>query len=184
MTGHMYLSWKPKYDENEGLSNKYISVFLGYHILISLLIIALPGVPYGKCIIAGFQFIYIIILIVMKPYFLTVQNVLLIICEIIGLLFSVLLIVSEFIFISNSTLHKIMIAYESLLALVGIIATVRMYLHFKDNDKAFKLMHQEEDRMKGKDSFSKAEFQKQQVMLANKKLKPTITQKKRIEETE
>lgn len=184
MTGLMYLSWKPKYDENEGLSNKYISIFLGYHILISLLIIAMPGVPYGKCIIAGFQFIYIIILICIKPYFLTVQNVLLIICEIIGLLFSVWLIVSEFIFISNSTLHKIMIAYESLLALVGIIATVRMYLHFKDNDRAFKLKHQEEDRMKAKDSFSKTEFQKQQVMLANQKLKPTLTQKKKIEETE
>lgn len=179
----MYLSWKPKYDENEGLSHKYISFFLGYHMLISLLIIALPGLPYGKCIIAAFQFIYILILIVIKPYFLNVQNVLLIICEIIGFMFNIWLIVSDFVYISNATLHKIMVAYESLLAVVGVIAIVRIYLHFKDNDKAFKLMHQEEDRMKGKDSFSKTEFQKQQVFMGNQKAKPTLSQKKRIEET-
>ncbi len=151
--------------------------------MISLLIIALPGVPYGKCIIAGFQFIYIIILIVIKPYFLNVQNVLLIICEIIGLFFNIWLIVSEFVSMNNATLHYIMIGYECLLAAVGIIATVRMYLHFKDNDKAFKLMHQEEDKIKAKDSFSKTEFQKQQQLLANQKAKPTLTQKKRLEET-
>ncbi len=46
----------------------------------SLLIIGLPGVPYGKFIIAAFQLIYIIVLIVIKPYFLNVQNILLITC--------------------------------------------------------------------------------------------------------
>ena len=43
---------------------------------------------------------------------------------------------------NNAILHYIMMGYEGLLAVVGIIAMVRMYLHFKDNDKAFKLMHQ------------------------------------------
>jgi hypothetical protein len=85
---------------------------------------------------------------------------------------------------SNEILHYIMMGYEGLLVVVGIIAMVRMYLHFKDNDKAFKLMHQEEDRLKAKDSFSKTEFKKQQDQLASQKVKPTLSQKKKIEEIE
>jgi hypothetical protein len=37
-----------------------------------------------------------------------------------------------------------------------------MLLHFKGNERAFKLMKEEEDRLKGKDGFSKTEFKKQQ----------------------
>lgn len=150
--------------------------------MINIAIIGTPDFPYGKCFIAGFQLIYVILLIAMRPYFLTVQNVLLIICQIIGLMFSIWLVLSDFILMSNAILHYIMLVYEGMLAVVGIIAIVRMYLHFKDNDKAFKLMHQEEDRLKGKDSFSKTEFKKQQDLFVNQKAKPLLSQKKKIEE--
>ena len=33
----IYSSWKPKFDEDEGLNFKYVSVFLIYHVLMSLL---------------------------------------------------------------------------------------------------------------------------------------------------
>lgn len=121
-----------------------------------LLLIALPEIFFGKIIIAACQLIYLIALIVIRPYFLGVQNLLLIISQFAGLGFTTWLILSDFIAMNNNMLmHQAMLGYEGLLLLVGIMAIVRLVLHFKDNEKAFKLMHQEEDRLKGKDSFSK-----------------------------
>jgi len=123
--------------------------------LISVLLVALPQVSFGKLVIAVIQLAYAILLIVVKPYFLQVQNVLLIISQFIGLGFTFWTIVSDYVYLNDKIQNFIMMGYEGLLILVGILAIVRLVLHFKENEKAFKMMHQEEDRLKGKDLFSK-----------------------------
>ena len=139
----IYCSWKPKFDEDEGLNFKYVSVFLIYHVLMSLLMAGLPQASFGKFIIAACQLIYIVFLIYAKPYFLKVQNVLLIISQFAGFGFTVWIIISDFVSMDNLLLHQVMLGYEGLLSVVGVMAIIRLFKHFKDNEKAFKLMHQE-----------------------------------------
>jgi hypothetical protein len=120
-----------------------------------MLIIGLYGITYGLYVVAGVQLIYLVILIVQWPYFVSVQNILLLISQIICVLFTALLVVTKFIALSNAIMNYIMIGYEALLIGVGLISIARMYMHYKGNEKAFKLLHEEEDRLKGKDGFSK-----------------------------
>lgn len=137
----MYLSWLPKYDEDEGLRHKYVTVFLVYHILVILMIIGLYTRSYGLEIIAGAQAAYIVLLIVMKPYFLKPQNVLLIICLVVGLIFIAILILLQYLTIQDKYMSYVVIGYLGLLVLVSVLAFVRFYLHSKNNDKAWKLYH-------------------------------------------
>jgi hypothetical protein len=75
------------------------------------------------------------------------------------------------------------IGIEGLLIATNIISLVRMFIHGKFNEKAFKKLHEEEDRIKGKDTFTKNEFKKHQEELKEKtETKPTLTQRKRIAE--
>lgn len=126
------------------------------------LTIGLDDVPYGTVIISAVQIGYTVLIIIYRPYLVKAQNVLLIITLVVGNLFSVLLAILQFISISNQTLNYVMIGYEVVLVGVSVIAVLRMLLHFKGNERAFKLMKEEEDRLKGKDGFSKTEFKKQQ----------------------
>jgi len=45
---------------------------------------------------------------------------------------------------------------------VNIIAFVRLYIHREYNYKAFKVLHDEEDKQKGKDVFTKNSFKQKQ----------------------
>jgi len=96
LTAQLYLHWKPKYDEEEGLTYKYVTVFLTYHMLMILIIIGAYSVSYGLEIVGGLQLIYIVMMLINRPYFLKSQNVLLIICLFIGLLFTMILIIDQY----------------------------------------------------------------------------------------
>ena len=62
---------------------------------------------------------------------------------------------------------------------VGILAIVRMCLHYSGNERAFKLLHGAEDRLKGRDTFSKNEFKKhQEELLANQDKRPNFREKR------
>lgn len=147
--------------------------------LLAILAIGVDGFSYGLETVAGIQTLYVIILLVMRPYFVSVQNVLLIICQFIGLGFTVFLVMLNYIELSDNNVSYAVVAFEGLLSAVGLIGLLRLYLHSKLNEKAFKLMHQEEDKLKGKDTFTKKEFKKQQdLLIANQNKIPTFTQKK------
>jgi len=45
---------------------------------------------------------------------------------------------------------------------VGVLGLIRLIVHSKYNEKAFKMLHDEEDRLKGKDTFTRFEFKKHQ----------------------
>ena len=126
------------------------------------MIVGLYNRSYALEFIAGAQAVYIVILIVVRRYFLKPQNVLLIICQFIGIIFTALLIANQYLTISDKYMSYAVIAYEGLLILAAIFAFVRFYLHSKNNEKAWKVYHEEEDRLKGKDTFTKNEFKKQQ----------------------
>ena len=155
ITAQIYLSWLPKYDEDEGLKHKYVAIFLIYDIFLIMMIIGLYTQKYSLEVIAGIQLVFIVYLIVARAYFVKSQNVLLIICQVIGLLFTSFLAARNHISLSDKITSYIVIGFEGLLILVSLLGIVRLYLHAKGNEKAWKLFHEEEDRLKGKDTFSK-----------------------------
>jgi len=44
LTAQMYLNWQGKYDEDEGVTNKYVTIFLGYHLAMAMLVIGIYGI--------------------------------------------------------------------------------------------------------------------------------------------
>jgi hypothetical protein len=175
----MYVSWQAKYDEDEGYAHKYVTVFLAYHMVIVTLIIGMYGVDYALEAVGGVQLAYIVLMIGMRPYYMKSQNVLLVICQIIGLLFTGVLIMTQYISISDLYMCYAVLASEGLLLIGGLLALVRMYIHSKHNERAFKLLHDEEDRLKGKDTFTRNEFKKHQEELqASHIRKPTLREKR------
>jgi hypothetical protein len=83
----MFLSWKLKYDEEEGILHKYIAVFIFFQMLLATITIGLQGLSYGHEIVAGVQLVYLVVLIVMRPYYLPSQNVMLVACQFVSLAF-------------------------------------------------------------------------------------------------
>jgi hypothetical protein len=179
LTSQMYLGWQGKYDEDEGTINKYVTAFLAYHMLIAVLIVGMYGVSYALEVVGGVQFAYVGLLLIVRPYYLKTQNVLLIVCQTIGLAFTTFLILIQYVSLSDTYISYAVLAFEGLLLLVGILSIVRMCHHSSNNDRAFKLLHDEEDRLKGKDMFSKNEFKKhQEELLANHDKRPNFREKK------
>jgi hypothetical protein len=133
LNAQQFLSWKRGYDEEEGLLNKYVSVFLGYQMLLPIFLIGLYGISHSLEVVGGLQLIYTLYLVIARPYFLKVQNVLLILCQIGGLAFTGLLISDQYLYISEQNMTYTVIVVEGLLAGVSIIAFVRLYLHSKHN---------------------------------------------------
>ena len=140
ITAEMFMNWKAKYDEDEGLLYRYVTIFLGYHLLLVFLTIGLGDAPYGTVVMCAVQVGYTVLIIVYRPYLVKAQNVLLVITLVVGNLFSVLLALLPFISIANQILDYVLIGYEVLLVGVSVIAVLRMLLHFKGNERAFKLM--------------------------------------------
>lgn len=143
LSSQIYTNWRQKYDEDEGLIFKYVSLFLVYHLMMVFLIIGLHGSSFGLELIAAVQLLYVIVLIIVRPYYLTVQNVLLIICEVLGFGFSAFLVAVKYVSLVEEVVGYVVVTFEGLLCLVAVLALIRMYLHSKFNEKAFKLMHEE-----------------------------------------
>lgn len=87
------------------------------------------------------QAVYVVVLIVLRPYFMSFQNVLLVICQFVSLSFTCFLAILDHVSLSDTITTYAVLAFEGLLALVGVIALVRLYLHVKKNEKAFKKFH-------------------------------------------
>ena len=135
-----------------------MTIFLTYHVLVILMIVGLYGQEKALEIMAGIQGLYLLILIILRPYFVTSQNVMLIVSQFAGLVFTVLLIVAEHVDVSDQVMNYVVIGYQGLLILVSCLAFVRLYLHYKHNDRVWKVYHEEQDKSKGKDVFNKGEF--------------------------
>jgi len=101
LTAQMYFSWQVKYDEDEGFCHKYVTVFLAYHVLITVLMIGMYTISYALEAVAGIQLIYVVLLFITRPYYLKSQNIMLIICQIFGLLFTILLVLIQYMSISD-----------------------------------------------------------------------------------
>jgi cysteine-rich repeat protein len=183
LNAQMLLSWRPKYDEEEGHQFRYVSVFLTYQMLLGVLFIGLYSISYALEAIAGVQALFLLYLLLARPYFLLSQNVLLILGQLVGLFFTGMLVLSQFIKLSDQTMGYLVVGELVLLAVAGVTGMVRLYIHGKFNARAFKLLHQEEDRLKGKDTFSKKEFKKRQEELkVNQQAIPTLTQTRHLRE--
>lgn len=183
LTGQMFLAWKEKYDEEEGIVNKYLAILIFFQMGLATCIVGLEGLQYALEVLTAVQAIYVVLLIVVKPYLLTAQNVLLVICQCVSLAFCCFLTLINYISLEDSITTYAVLAFEGLLTAVGVIALVRLFYHSKFNEKEFKRLRMEEDKLKGKDVFSKKEYQKQQEMLvANQNNVPTFTQKKQFRE--
>jgi hypothetical protein len=179
----MFLSWKSGYDEEVGVIRRYVAVFVGYQMLLPILILGLYGVNQGLEVLGSFQLLYFFYLLVARPYYLGVQNVLLVVNQLVGLLFTCLLIVEQYVSLSEQSISYAVLAVEGLLVGVGLLAFMRLYLHFKGNAKAFRKLHKEEERKQGKGSFSKKEFQNQQEELRQQReAVPTFGMRRRLQE--
>lgn len=65
--------------------------------LLALLVIGVDSFSYGLEVMAAIQAIYVVILVVMRPYYVSVQNVLLIICQFICLGFTTFLAILKYV---------------------------------------------------------------------------------------
>lgn len=75
------------------------------------LIIGMYSINYALEVVGGIQLLYIVLMFIIRPYFLTSQNVLLIICQIIGLLFTAMLIVCQYVSISDKYMSYAVLGY-------------------------------------------------------------------------
>jgi len=127
----MYANWRSSnhYDEVEGFYYRYVSYFLAYYLTIGLLMIGGSTFIYGKEIIAAVVLIYTIFLIKYCPYYLNFHNVFLIINQIAVLIFVGFLILLNYISFSDAMANYVVIGYEGLLILVGVLALIRIYIH-------------------------------------------------------
>ena len=75
------------------------------------LIIGMYSINYALEVVGGIQLIYIVLMFIIRPYFLVSQNVLLIICQIIGLLFTAMLIVCQYVSISDKYMSYAVLGY-------------------------------------------------------------------------
>jgi hypothetical protein len=139
-----------------------VAVFVGYQMLLPTLIVGLYGASRALEGVGGFQLLYFFYLLVTRPYYLGVQNVLLIVSQLVGPFFTGLLIAEQYVSLSEQHVTYAVLAVEGLLAGVCLLALLRLYLHFKNNARAFKRLHKEEERKQCKNNLSKREFQKQQ----------------------
>jgi hypothetical protein len=142
LTGQMFLSWKLKYDEEEGILHKYIAVFIFFQMLLATITIGLQGLSYGHEIVAGVQLVYLVVLIVMRPYYLPSQNVMLVACQFVSLAFCTFLAILDYVSLSDTITTYVVLGFEGLLIAVGVIAIIRLYFHSKFNMLAFKKLHE------------------------------------------
>lgn len=47
LTSQMFLTWKEKYDEQEGYLNKYLAIVVFFQMALATAIVALEGMSYG-----------------------------------------------------------------------------------------------------------------------------------------
>ena len=92
--------------------------------------------------LAGIQLAYLLMLALMRPYYLSSQNILLIGCLLVGVAFTGMLVVDQYVVVSDGVKSYAVIGFMALLVVVNIVAVVRMVIHCKHNELAFRLMHE------------------------------------------
>jgi len=107
------------------------------------MIMGFGTLPIGKYAIGSVATGYLIFLIGYRPYYFKSHNVILILNQSILLFFIALLIMIDLISLDNKIIGLIVIGYEGLLIVIGILAIVRLYIHSKYNKKAFDAIHLE-----------------------------------------
>jgi hypothetical protein len=134
---NIYYNFKDsrKYNEEEGCYYRYLTVFLIYYLVTSM--ITVSSGPMGKYALAGVQLIHLIVLIGYRPYFLGMQNVCIIINQIVVLSFSGLLILNDMMNSLHPYRGYVMVGIEALLVIVDGLAIARIYVHAAYNQKAF-----------------------------------------------
>jgi hypothetical protein len=178
----LFLNWKQGYDEEAGLLNKYVSVFVVYQTLLPVLLIGLVDFNRSLEVVGGLQLAYTLYLIAARPYLLNSQNFLLILSQSGGLAFTGLLITRQFIVLSEQFMVYAVIGVESLLGVVALIGFLRLWLHRRFNERAFKQRQMKEDNLTGKDGFSKEEYRRQQdEMRLRQQASLTIAQRRKLE---
>jgi hypothetical protein len=153
LTGRVYLDWKRGYDEEVGLLNKYVSVFVAYQMLLPVLLIGLAGFGVSLEILGGVQLTYTLYLIAARPYFLRSQNVLLVLSQSGSLAFTGLLVVEKFLALPEQFMVYAVLGFEGLLGLVSLTGFLRLWLHRRFNERAFKLLHLKEEKIAARDAF-------------------------------
>jgi hypothetical protein len=182
LTAQLFLSWKRGYDEEAGLLNKYVSVFGAYQMLLPVLLIGLAGFSPSLEIVGSLQLAYTLYLIVVRPYFLKSQNLLLVLSQSGSLAFTGLLVAEKFIVLSEQTMTYAVIGAEGLLSMVSLIGFLRLLIHRKFNERVFKQRQLKEDNLAGKDGFSKEEYERQKEELRLRQQAPiTIARRRKIE---
>ena len=119
------------YDEEDGHSPDYLALYLTYYILMMLSILTFKTVPYGKLAVALLQTAYLLILIKKKYYLLQFHNASLIFNQISLLLFTIYLIIIDFLDLEGLIHTYVVFAFLALLASVNILGFVRLAVHYK-----------------------------------------------------
>jgi hypothetical protein len=153
LMAQLFLGWKRGYDEEAGLLSKYVGVFLVYQLLLPVLLIGLVDFSRSLEVVGGVQLAYTLYLIAVQPYFLKSQNVLLILSQSGSLAFTGLLITRQFIVLSEQFMVYAVIGIEGLLGVVALLGFLRLWLHRRFNERAFKLFHLKEEKIAARDAF-------------------------------
>lgn len=147
-----------KYNEEEGSYYRYLTIFLIYSTVITLLSVGGAISSNGKYVIAAVELGYLIFLIIYKPYYLNMHNIVLIVNQSIVIIYTSLMILNDFIGSLSQYRGYIMIGVDLLLGVVNVLGFIRLYVHFKYNAKAFEKM--KIDAEKAKAGIEKVEFSK------------------------
>ena len=110
----------------------------------------------GKYVIAAVELAYLIFIIIYKPYYLNMHNIVLIVNQSIVILFTALIVLNDFIGALSQYRGYIMIAIDLLLGVVNVLGFVRLFVHHKYNAKAFEKM--KIDAEKAKAGIEKVDF--------------------------
>jgi hypothetical protein len=138
LLSQIYLNWNNPYDQDEGYCMRYASVFITYQMAMPILMIGLYEQYFALEIIEMCQLFYFVYLIAERPYLMNIQNLLLILCQLVAISFTLLLILPHYISIPDETMSSFIVAFLILLISISLLSLVRLYIHYKYNDRIFK----------------------------------------------
>ena len=108
----------------------------------SVVVIGMYQIPYALEVLGGVQLVYLLVVAIGRPYYLRSQNIMLVGCLLVGLVFTGMLAVDQYFAVSDGIKNYAVVGYMGLLVVVNIVAVARMVIHCKYNELAFKLLHE------------------------------------------
>jgi hypothetical protein len=126
-----------KYNEEEGSYYRYLTIFLLYSILVTLLTIGGAVSSNGKFVFGALEILYLTFLIVYRPYLINMHNASLILNQITVVIFTVLMIMNDYFPFLKDYRGFIAIGINLLLVLINVLGFIRLAIHFRYNSKAF-----------------------------------------------